>query len=251
MSHAKMNMLKSIGYLLISVFMFSVVTYAWFTITDTNQAHLAVKTSGVEAEYKFYVYKNIYHSGSSNLTLIDNICTVGLDEDLCYEEVNNPITPKLIEGSVAPGERFSFAIAIQSLGSTQGYVDLSFGNLESIGYDLEENKIQTAFGYEVTKISYIDENIETNDVKDLYLYQSYTNFSHLDDVIYPLVTDVSLVYQDQYAGSLIIYFDVYYDPTIFGVDPFGMPYTNSHIFMNQTFNLHDVYMNVTTQKGAS
>lgn len=251
MSHAKMNMFKSIGYLLISIFMFSVVTYAWFTITDTNQTHLAVKTSGVEAEYKFYVYKNILHSGSNHMTLIDNVCVIGIKEDLCYEEANNPISPQLIEGSVAPGERFSFAIAIQSLGSTQGYVDLTLGNLESVGYDIEENKIQTAFGYEVTKISYIKDDVETEDVKNLYSYQTFNHFSHLDDQYYPLITDVSLVYQEQHAGYLIIYFDLYYDPTVFGQDPYGIPYTNSHIFMSQTFHIHDVYMNVSSQKGAS
>ncbi len=251
MSQAKMNMLKSVGYLLVSIFMFSIMTYAWFTMTYVNQAHLTVKTSGIEAEYQFYIYKNLYHTGSSEQTLIDNTCTVNGNQDLCYEEVSNPITPVLIEGSVAPGERFSFAIAIQSLGSAQGYVDLTLGNLESIGYNQVENKIQTAFGYEVSKISYIKNNIETEDLKHLYTYQSFTHFSAQDDQQYPLITDVSLDYQDQYQGLLVIYFDVYYDPTIFGIDPQGVPYTNSHIFMNQTFHINDVYMNISSQKDPS
>ncbi len=251
MSLTKMNMYKSIGYLLISIFMLSCVTYAWFTITDTNNAHLTTKTSGVEAEYQFYVYKNKYHYGSNHQTLIDNTCVIGSVEDLCYQEIKNPIYPELIEGSVAPGERFSFAIAIQSLGSMQGYVELKLGNLESIGYDRAENKIQTAFGYEVTKISYIYDDIETEDLKEDFNYQSYRLFD-IDDVkSYHLIQDVPLVHENQFQGTLVVYFDLYYDPTVFGIDENDMPYTNSHIFMQQSLHVHDVYMHVSTQRQGS
>lgn len=249
MRQTQINMLKSVGYLMMSIFMLSVVTYAWFTITDENHVDLTTKISGVEAEYEFYVYKNQYHTGSSEQTLVNNKCVIGSVEDLCYEEVNNPIYPKIIDGSVAPGERFSFAIGIKSVGTTQGYVDLTLGNIESIGYDRIENKIQTAFGYEVTKISYIDNNIETEDVKAQMTYQSFTHFSSSDGIFYPLVVDTPLVHENKYQAMLVIYFDVYYDPTIFGIDAFDMPYTNSHIFMSQTLHIHDVYMNVSSQKG--
>jgi hypothetical protein len=228
--------------------MMSVVTYAWFTITNENNAHVVSKISGVEAEYQFYAYENMYRQGSQNLTLIDNVCELNDLEDLCYQEIKNPIYPKLIDGSVAPGERFSFAIAISSVGSTQGYLDLTLGNIKSIGYDLEINKIQTAFAYEVTKISYIHNGVETSDMKDGLTYQSYTYFEMDDSLYYPLVVDIPLVDNDDLLSKVIIYFDVYFDPTIFGMDIEGIPYTDSNIFLNQTFNINDVYMNVTTQK---
>lgn len=250
MKTTRNTLLKSIFHLLVSLTMMSVVTYAWFTITNENNAHVVSKISGVEAEYQFYAYENMFRLGSENQTLIDNVCDLNGLEDLCYQEVKNPIYPKLIDGSVAPGERFSFAISISSVGSTQGYLDLTLGNIESIGYDLEGNKIQTAFGYEVTKISYIHNEVETVDMKDGLIYQTFTHFSIDDNLYYPLVTDVPLVDNDDLLSKVIIYFDVYFDPTICGMDIEGIAYTNSNIFLNQTFNINDVYMNVTTQKAS-
>jgi hypothetical protein len=251
MKSTRHTLLKSIFHLLVSLTMMSVVTYAWFTITNENNAHVVSKISGVEAEYQFYAYKNLLRQGSQNQTLINNVCDINELEDLCYEEIKNPIYPKLIDGSVAPGERFSFAIAISSVGATQGYVDLTLGYIESIGYDLETNKIQTAFGYEVTKISYVHNEIETVDMKDELTYQSFTHFEADDSLYYPLVVDIPLVDDDDLLSKVIIYFDVYFDPTIFGMDIEGISYTNSNIFLNQTFNINDVYMNVTTQKESS
>lgn len=251
MKTAQMNMLKSFGYLILAVFMLSVVTYAWFTITYENNAHLTSKVSGVEAEYTFYVYQNKYHTGSDTLNLYDHTCEVLNTDDLCYEEVANPITPELIKGSVAPGERFSFAIAIDSIGTNQGFVDLTLGRVESVGYDIEANKIQKAFGYEVTKISHYQNNIETEDHKSLYSYQSLIHFDVAEGLTYPLVTDVPMIYDIKYPSQVIIYFDVYYDPSIYGQDLDGTPHTNSHAFINQSITITDVYMNVTATKGSS
>jgi hypothetical protein len=250
MKTTRNSLLKSIFHLLVSLTMMSVVTYAWFTITNENNAHLVSKISGVEAEYQFYAYENRLHLGSENQTLINNVCDINDLEDLCYEEIKNPIYPKLINGSIAPGERFSFAIAISSVGSQQGYVDLTLGYIESIGYDLDINKIQKAIGYEVTKISYIHDDVETVDMKDLMTYQSFIHFSVEDNLYYPLVVDVPLVDDDDFLSKVVIYFDVYFDPTIFGMDIEGTPYTNSNIFLNQIFSINDVYMNVTTQKAS-
>mgnify|MGYP000515989936 CR=1 FL=1 len=250
MKTAQLNMLKSIGYLMLSVFMLTVVTYAWFTITYENKASLTSKISGVEAEYTFYVYQNKYHTGSNTLNLYDNTCAVLEQDDLCYQEVTNPITPELIDGSVAPGERFSFAIAINSIGTNQGYVNLTLGNIESIGYDIEENKIQKAFGYEVTKISHYQNDIESEDHKALYTYQSFRHFEITDGQYYDLVTEVPMIYDINYSSTVIIYFDVYYDPSIFGQDLDGTPHTNSHAFINQSFVINDVYMNVRSTKSS-
>lgn len=251
MKTAQINMLKSFGYLMLSVFMLSVVTYAWFTITYENKAHLTSKISGVEAEYTFYVYQNQYHTGSNNLNLYENTCSVLNQEDLCYEEITNPIEPELIKGSVAPGERFSFAIAINSIGTNQGFVDLTLGRVESIGYDIEANKIQKAFGYEVTKISHYQNDFETEDHKALYTYQSFRYFDVADGLNYELVTDVPMIYDINYPSKVIIYFDVYYDPQIFGQDLDGTPHTNSHAFINQTIVINDIYMNVTSTASSS
>lgn len=251
MRTTQINMLKSVGYLMLSVFMLSVVTYAWFTMTYENNASLTSKVSGVEAEYTFYVYQNQYHSGSNVLNLYDNTCTVLDRSDLCYEEITNPITPKLIDGSVAPGERFSFAIAINSIGTNQGYVDLDMGRIESIGYDIEANKIQKAFGYEVTKISHFQNEIESEDHKALYQYQSFRHFDIAEGLSYDLVSEVPMIYDINYPSTVIIYFDIYYDPSIFGQDLDGTPHTNSHAFINQSIIINDIYMNVKSTKSSS
>jgi hypothetical protein len=251
MKTAQINMLKSIGYLMLSVFMLTVATYAWFTISYENKASLTAKTSGVEAEYTFYAYQNKYHTGSNALNLYDNTCEALNTDDMCYKEVTNPITPELIEGSVAPGERFSFAIAINSIGTNQGYVNLTLGRIESIGYDIEANKIQKAFGYEVTKISHYQNNVETEDHKSFYTFQSFRHFETADNVYYDLVTEVPMIHDINYPSTVIIYFDIYYDPYIFGQDLDGTPHTNSHAFINQSIIINDIYMSVKSTRSSS
>ena len=233
-------------YIILALSLLTVSMYAWFTLTNENSANLVSQISGVEAEYQFYIYQNSLHEGSDELTLIDNVCTYS-GEDMCYEYIPNPTYAHLIDGKVAPGERFSFAIKIISVGSTQGRLQLDLGGVESINYDLDVNKIQTAFKYEVTKISYIENDVESTDQKDNGII-NYSNeyFTSELATIYPLVSNVPLGIESHSNSIIVVYFDLYFDPTIYGEDINGIPYTNSNIFMNQIMKVNYIYMTVST-----
>jgi hypothetical protein len=233
-------------YIVLALSILSVSVYAWFTLTNINKANLVSQVSGVEAEYQFYIYQNMMHEGSQEQTLTDNVCTV-TGEDLCYEYIPNPTYPHLIDGKVAPGERFSFAIKIISVGSSNGRLQLDLGGLQSIGFDLEVNKIQSAFEYEVTKISYIENDVESEDQKDngIIIYHNQA-FTVENDSLYPLVSNVPLGIENHSNSIIVVYFDLYFNPTVYGEDQFGIPYTNSNIFMDQIFRVNHIYMTVST-----
>jgi len=234
----------SLTYFTLSLFILTSIIYAWFTMTNTNRASLVAGISGVEAEYQFYIYQDTYRDGSQNPTLENNVCTSG-QTDLCYEFISNPTVPTLINGYVAPGERFSFAIRIVSVGSSAGRLRLDLGGLISEGYDLNVNKIQSAFSYEVTKISYIDMGVESQDQKEqapIVYYQQH--FMYDNDGPYQLVENVPMGQQNGQNSIIIIYFDLYFDPFVYGFDMYGVPYTNSNIFMNQRLIVNHIFMTV-------
>ena len=238
--------ISSISYILIALTMTTYVTYAWFTITNTNQANLVSNISDIEAEYEFFIYQNAARDGSDNLTLINNICVLE-DEDLCYKFIPNPTSAVMLDGSTAPGERLSFAIRITSVNNHIGMLKLDLANLVSTGYILEENKLQSAYYYQVDKVSYINYGIETSDVKDSYgitYHQGY--FSYDNDYIYPLVSTVPMCIEENIDTMIVVYFDLYFDPYIYGSDELGFPYTNSNIFLNQTLTIENILMSVST-----
>lgn len=231
----------SMVYFVLALFIFSAVVYAWYTLTDTNKGRLISQVSGVEAEYQFYVYRDSEKNGSNELTIIDNVC--GLDEDLCYEYIPNPTVSHLVPGYAAPGERFSFAIKITSVGSTQGYLRLDFKGIISIGYDIVENKIQKAYEYEVDKISYINLGIETEDRKDTAgIVYGHQHFAYDYSNVYNLVTNVPFGLEGDTNSIIVIYFDLYFDPTVYGQTSGGIPHTNSNIFMNQILVIEHIVM---------
>ncbi len=242
----KLNMTKvrlymmAITYVLIAVLLVTSITFAWFTLTNNNKVSLVNQVSGVEAEYDFYVYNDPTHSGSSNLTLINNT-TTNDEEYGKYLEILNPTSNILIPGYIAPGEVFSFAIAVQNVGSTNGNVSLSFSQVYSNNYSDADNKIQQAMGYEVTKISYLTEGFETEDYKDINNVD-YINSHFSNETLprYELVNSMSLNYLEY--DTVVIYFNIYFDPHVYGTDPYGIPYTNSNIFMGQTFQINTINM---------
>lgn len=236
----------SIFYVVFVFAMTTCVTYAWFTITNTNNANLITSISEIEAEYGFYIYQNTTRDGSDELTLIDNICLYDT-EDLCYQNVPNPNTSNLLEGSSAPGERYSFAIRITSINNPIGTLKLDLGDLISEGYDLEVNKIQTAFKYQVDKISYINFGVETEDLKDqLGIVYHSAYFTYDNNGIYPLVSNIPMRNAENIDTMIVIYFNLYFDPYIYGQDALGVPYTDSNIFLNQVFTIEHIYMSVAT-----
>lgn len=233
--------LVSMVYFVLALFIFTVVVYAWYTLTDINKTNLVSQVSGVEAEYEFYVYNDIEKNGSNELTLIDNVCS--LDQELCYKYIPNPTFSHLIPGYAAPGERFSFAIKITSVGSSQGYLRLDFKGIVSIGYDIIQNKIQRAYEYEVDKISYINLGTETEDLKDTSgIVYGHQHFAYDYSNVYNLVTNVPFGLEGDINSTVVIYFDLYFDPYIYGQTSEGIPHTNSNIFMNQIFIIEHIVM---------
>ena len=231
----------SILYFMISLFMFTLVTFAWFTLTNVNRANLLVDVSAVEAEYEFFVYMDENYSGSPADTLIDNICTI--DEMDCYMQILNPAVVHLIPNKVAPGDRFSFAIRITSLGSSNGKLRMDLGNLQSLGAPQTENRIQRAFEYGITSVVYFHDNLETEDQKDngtIVYHVDYFRYDH--NGRYPLISDVIMGPRETAEGVIIVFFDLYFDPTIHGVDGMGESLGNSNIFMNQQFVINRIFM---------
>jgi hypothetical protein len=233
----------SVVYFILSLAILTSVIYAWFTLTNISKADLVAQIAGVEAEYQFYVYKDETHTGSLNPTLTDNVCSIG--QDLCYEYIPNPTYSHLIDGYVAPGERFSFAIRIVSVGAAGGMLKLDLSGLVSAGFDIPENKIQRAFFYEVTKLAYINNNVETSDYKDhdpVIYYAQHFQYDH--DGIYPLIANVPMGVENTSNSILIVFFDIYFDPEIYGQTFDGVSHENSNIFMNQLFIINFIFMNI-------
>ncbi len=227
-------------YVFIIVLMLTTVTYAWFSLTNHNRATLVTQVSGVEAEYEFYIYNDPTHSGSQSYTLIDNT-TNNPDELNKYLFITDPTNVTLIDEYSAPGERFSFAIKIANIGTTTGHVTLSLYNIESELYDRVENKIQTAYEYSVEKISYIADGVESEDQKDIQSLNYYADhFDYMSGLRYYLVDHIPLQYGE--GTSVVIYFDLYFDPTVYGIDAYGQPYKNSNIFMGQKFTIYTIDM---------
>jgi len=205
---------------------------------------LISELTDIEADYEFYVYKDSLHLGNETPSLVEDSCV--LNEDQCYQLIPNPTQAHLMDGSVAPGERFSFAVKVKSQGQTQAYLSLDFGGVISENYDRIENKIQTAFMYEVTNISYFLNNTESSDYKNslpIEIFSSY--FSNIDGVIYPLVQNIPVINRDFSSSTVIVYFDFYYSTTIFGSDSNNIPYTNSNIFMNQVLLIQHIFMKMS------
>ena len=241
----KRKLIFSLIYFLSALLLLITVSYSWFSLTNVNRASLIAQSSGVEAEYLFYVYRDALNDGlPENPFLVDNICLVEGELD-CYLFIANPTVSHLIAGKGAPGDRFSFALKVINIGSQQGDLSLTFNGVKSFNFDLPENRIQTAFYYEVTKIAYENDGVESADIRSLeglqhnsgYFLQNQTNG-------YQLIRFVPVYPEDEPNNIVIIFFDMYFDPTIYGVDALGNPYTNSNIFRNQVFLIEEIYMTI-------
>lgn len=238
----KKLILSSLTYLTLSILIFIVSVFAWFTYTNVNNASLVSEISGVEAEYEFYVFKDSYHNGSVDLRLYENLYEPG-KTDQYYELIPNPTVMYIVDDFMAPGDRVSFALKIKSVGSSSGFVDLDLSQIFSFGYDLSVNKIQTAFIHEIKKVSTVINGVESADIKDESpIYYQNAHFGINENQAYLLIRNAPLLYNPYGESETIIYFDFYFDPTITGFDSNGIPYENSNIFMNQTLEIRKIIM---------
>jgi hypothetical protein len=237
------KLIFSVGYFLASVLLLTMVTYAWFTLTNTNTAALVATASGVEAEYQFYIYQdNNFDGNPVDPVLTGNVC-IDPDSLDCYLFIPNPTSAYLVPRDMAPGDRISFALKITNIGTTDGELSLIFGDVQSYGFELAVNKLQTAYVYGVSKISYVNNEIESPDIKEnegIEYYVQHFVFNQSEN--YRLVRFVPVSPRDTINNVVIVYFDFYFDPGIKGFDPMGEPLANSNIFRNQMFTIGTIYM---------
>lgn len=230
-------------YVLIAVLLMTSITFAWFTLTNENETLFVSQISGVEAEYEFYIYNDPTLSENLNMTLI-NQTTNDIETYNKYYLIPDPTSNYLIPEYMAPGDVTQFALKVTNIGTTSGSLSLTLSNVLSQYYDLDVNKIQTAFEYRVPKISYINDGVETLDQKDdlnMTYYQGHFDSQNYLD--YNLVSQIPLGYDTN--DVVVIYFEFYFDPTVFGEDAQGVPYTNSNIFMGQKLSINTIYMDLS------
>ena len=234
-------LLSSVIFFLTSLTLVGITTYAWFIITNTNTTQLISKVSDVEAEYEFYYFKDSWHDGNLDPWLMDQLCSV-TKKDQCYENIPNPTIVFNYNQAVSPGERFSFAIQITSLGN-KAFLSLDLGRVSSINSSDGEMRIQEAFQYEIKKVSYVIDGIEGQDQKDdhpIQYFQQY--FTGNDQTIYPLIYHIPMNIEGGQNIMIIVYFDIYYDPSIKGADDLGIPYVNQNHLADQSIIIEDIYM---------
>ncbi|MDY0074865.1 MAG: hypothetical protein WC992_07110 [Acholeplasmataceae bacterium] len=241
------QLLLTIIYLLMAFMLLSLTTYAWFIITNVNHTHLVSQISEVEAEYEFYRFKDKTQSENEQPMLFEQMCESS-DDDACYILIPNPSEMFTHETSISPGEHFSFAIRIISIGQL-AYLNLDLGKIYSIG-ETEDARIQEAFYYHVQKVSYEFDQVEGPDIKDQSPMNHYSGYFDGDiTTIYPLIRNVPLNPDESVLYNVIIYFDFYYDPTLTFYDSYGVSYPNYNHLWSQQLAIEDIYMQIRTSTG--
>jgi hypothetical protein len=243
MKHTNHKVLwMSVIYFLTAFCLLFVTTYAWFILTNINDARLISNISDVEAEYEFYRFKDSWHNGDPNRLLPDTLCSVSLT-DQCYDAIPNPTTMFEYKTSVGPGDRFSFALRIVSIGFG-GYLNLDLGRVQSLYAG--HTRIQDAFLYEITKVSYVVDDVESSDQKDVAPTEIHSDyFTGTIQTIYPLIHHLPMNPTTETQVIILIYFDIYYDPTLTFLDPDGLSYPNYNHFAHQMLQIEDIYMMIS------
>jgi hypothetical protein len=222
--------------------LFVLATYAWFNMTQQTETDLALAINGEQYEYEFFVYRDTDFLGSLAPTLTDNVCADEFAQH-CYLELIDPEPQHLFSEAPAlrPGNRFSFALKLTNISGADQLFVLAIDELASTGYALSTNKIQRAFVYSVAKIVYLSGGVESADVKDTagiaYAGKAPVTTPHFltgDDGPYELADQLPIT-DGGSEGVMIIFFDLYFDPDIHGVDALDVTTGNSNAFQNQVF----------------
>lgn len=242
MKTGKNRIKMSILSLSLGLIMFVGATFAWFTLSIETSSSLILNVDGEDYEYRFFVYQELDHSGNPSPTLVNTICAESSSQE-CYLEIVNPNSTHLIsnEHTLVPGNRFSFALEITNISEKDLNFAFSFSDLSSIGYLLSTNKIQIAFNYSVSKIVFSDNGLETSDVKDTrgMIYAGMAplenpHFGLVDSSLYELASAIPVAGLGS-EQKVIVFFDLYFDPTVSGLDSEGIQVGNSNAFQNQKF----------------
>lgn len=247
MNPTKIRLFLTIAQLFAVILLVIGVTLAWFAVSTETNASLFGQVGGVNVEAILYVYEEPNYLGANNQMVTTHSCS-STEDDHCYRIIPNPTAFQLGNENreLMPGDRFSFAVRIINLGQKNEVMNLVVSNVLSSGYLLDQNQIQRAISYRVTKITTMDSSEESMDIKDT-LNISYAGknlstslfFTLSQGPNYSLVSGIGLM-GEGIMSEIIIYFDLYFDPEVEGFDANGSPVGNSNPFMSQTFMINEM-----------
>ncbi|CCV65963.1 hypothetical protein BN85309420 [Paracholeplasma brassicae] len=224
----------TIGLFILTLGLFTSVVFAW--ISQSRNASVSPFVASVKdlaIDFDFYRYNDEdTFDGSSSYTLENNTCN---NTTFCYDFLENPTASAVIPQKLKPSDKLSFAITISNRSTTDTTLDLKLNGVMSLGFNQINNQIQRAFKYEVKAVKYLNNSVESADQKTLF---SYANTYFVPEVSnYTLIDDVSLAKQNDANSVVIIFFDLYFDPSIGSYDTNNVLQNNSNAFMNQVFKI--------------
>jgi hypothetical protein len=242
----KRMLLVSLGSFVVALMVLISVGFAWYTLSKTASGSLVTELGDVDANYEFYVYLDSARLGNS-IPTITNECLASTDDD-CYwliENTSNPLTESVYvfggTKKVFPNDRFSFAIKVTNVGDFDSNLTVDLQSLVSQGYDIIDNKIQVAFSYQVSKITYLVGGVESADVKsNAGIVVTNGHFTKDNDLRYHIVENIPLSKTDPNTNTAIVYFDIHFDPLVTGYTLLGEPMNNSNAFENQLFTISHI-----------
>jgi len=235
----KRHIVVSLIAFVVTVFLLTSTIFAWVSLSRQAGSSFVSNLTDISSEFEFYIYRDSDFNGSGNKLITDE-CVAPGDEN-CFENILNPKVSQIITPEMKPSDRISFALKIINKSSMPIDIRLSFGGVSSTGYSEDYNKIQRAFMYEVTAIRFLNGGIESDDVKGTANvvtghFQSH-EVSH-----YVLLNNFELSENGTLDDRAVVYFDLYYDENIFGLNELQESTGNSNVFMNQTLVVNNFYI---------
>lgn len=237
---SKRPLLNSLLYLLLAIFLCTTSIYAWISISNIGKSSLIVNVFQVKSKYEFYVYQSFNYTGNPNDDpVLENDKCLATNDENCYLLIDSPTPNDIIDNktNLVPSNQFSYALIITNLSNVDVKLKLEFADILSPENEIEKNKIQYAFLYEVTKVAYYNNGVEGDDIKDSPEINIYSQ--HFDNPTrnkYTLVENIELGKSEDPNDQIIIYFNLYFDENVKGYDAEGNP-TSSLPFSNQMLTI--------------
>lgn len=234
----KQLIVVSIISFVMAIFLLSSSVFAWIALSkQVDSKDFIVDLTDVSSNLEFYLFNDgETFTGSGTHTISDECEAPGNLN--CFQKITKSRTVPIFTSDVKlkPSDRISFAIKIGNLSSKSIDIKLSFDEVSSLGFILNENQIQRAFQYEITAIRYLNGVVESSDVKS-GANISTDHFINDYSGKYLLLDELTLEKKDTLNSKVIVYFDLYFDELVLGKDEFGMSTGNSNAFMNQTLHI--------------
>lgn len=235
----KQLIVVSIISFVVTIFLLTSSIFAWISLSKQAGGSFITQTTDISSNLEFYIYRDPLFNGSNNKLTSDECLAPG--DVGCFEQIINPKVSQIITPDLKPSDKMSFAIKITNLSSKKIDIRLSFGGVTSTGYIENYNKIQRAFLYEVTAIRYSNNNSQGTDIKSTSAITT-SHFSNEDSPRYVLLDEFALQKKDNTNSQVVVYFDLYYDESIHGLDESLQSTGNSNAFMYQEFEIKHFFI---------